>query len=69
MTVDRIEAIVAEYPRWGALPEDPILGALRVAIFLEDALGVTIPADRLDREHLGTAEAAVRTVRELGGNA
>lgn len=36
---------------------DPELDAVRVAIYLEDALGVVLPAEFLDWEHLGSVEA------------
>lgn len=69
MSTDHVEAIVAEYPRWDAPDADPVLGALRVALFLEDALGIVIPEDLVDREHLGTPDAALRTIAEIGRRA
>jgi hypothetical protein len=48
---------------------DPELTAVRVAIHLEEALGVTVPADLLDATHLGTPEAVAATLDRLLGPA
>jgi hypothetical protein len=48
---------------------DPELTAVRVAIQLEDALGVTVPAELLDAAHLGTPEAVAATLDLLLGPA
>src|SRR4051794_40365641 len=42
--------------------EDADLTALRVAIYLEDALDITLPPDLLDAAHLGTPEALATTL-------
>jgi hypothetical protein len=48
---------------------DPELRAVRVAIHLEDALGITVPADLLDAAHLGTPQAVAATLDLLLGPA
>jgi hypothetical protein len=48
--------------------EDPDLTAVRVAIYLEDALGRTLPADVLDGAHLGSPEALATTLDGLLGS-
>jgi hypothetical protein len=49
--------------------DDPELTAVRVAVHLEDALGITIPADLLDAAHLGSPEAVSATLDRLLGPA
>ncbi|MGN0065021.1 MAG: hypothetical protein ACI379_12335 [Nocardioides sp.] len=48
---------------------DQDLAALAVAIHLEDALDLTLPAELLSHEHLVGADALARTVRRLTGEA
>lgn len=46
----------------GELSGDGAADALRVAIYLEDALDITLPDDVITPAHLGTAAAIARTV-------
>jgi hypothetical protein len=49
--------------------EDAELTAVRVAIYLEDALAITLPPHLLDAAHLGTPEALATTLDGLLGPA
>lgn len=60
--VDRVLGELAEVP---VEPGDPELAAVALAVHLELALGVTVPADLLDAAHLVPAEAREQTVRRL----
>ncbi|QGH68501.1 hypothetical protein [Pseudactinotalea sp. HY158] len=65
MTVDR-RRILAELP----LPLGPDAGeldAIRMAIALEDACGVTLPEDAIDVVHLGRSEAIESLLCTLAG--
>ncbi|WP_191280098.1 hypothetical protein [Nocardioides flavus (ex Wang et al. 2016)] len=64
--IDRVLVELAEVP---VEPGDPELAALALAVHLELALGVTVPADQLDAEHLVPPAARERTVRRLLGDA
>lgn len=46
---------------------DPELAAVAVALHLEEALEVVVPAEYLAAEHLVAADARARTVRRLLG--
>lgn len=46
-------------------PDDPELAAITIAIYLEEALDVTVPSDLLDFDHLGKPSERERTVRAL----
>ncbi|MDQ7991606.1 MAG: hypothetical protein AAGC63_03040 [Propionicimonas sp.] len=57
MAQDARIAILNELPDVLVGVGDPDLDATRVAIYLEDALDVVLPAEALDRHHLGSVEA------------
>lgn len=63
-TIDRVLGELAEVPfELG----DPELAAVALAVHLELALGVTVPAELLDAAHLVPPAAREQTVRRLAG--
>lgn len=65
---ERLRAVLAECAQVPC-ESDPELAALAVAVHLEDALDLVLPADLLSPEHLVGAAAVERTVRLLRGDA
>ncbi|WP_210438692.1 hypothetical protein [Nocardioides xinjiangensis] len=61
-TIDQVLGELAEVP---VAPGDAELAAVAIAVHLEEALGVTVPADLLDAAHLVPPAALERTVRRL----
>lgn len=59
---DRIEPVLDELYDWWAPSDDPVLDALRAAIFVEDAFGITLTEDELDAAHLGDRDALRATL-------
>ena len=46
-------------------PDDAELAAVAVAVHLEEALGLVVPAELLTHDHLVPPDALERTVRQL----
>ena len=65
----RIDQVLAECAQIPVDTEDPELAAIAVAIHLEESLGLTVPGELLDHEHLVPSAALEHTVRHrLGGS-
>lgn len=57
MSTARLDRILAEYAHLREADTDPVLEAVRTAIFVEDAFGVTLTDDQIDTAVLGDADA------------
>lgn len=66
---DRVETLLAECAQIPLDPRDEELGALALALHIEEATGATLPPDALTAEALVPRDARERTVRDLIGSA
>jgi hypothetical protein len=62
-----IERVLGELAEVPVEPADPELAAVALAVHIEEALGVTVPVDLLDADHLVPPAAREQTVRRLVG--
>lgn len=58
-------ALSEEYRALPVTLADPRLDALQVAIYVEDALGITLPPQALNWERLGTWEDLGRVLEKI----
>ncbi len=65
---DRIDEVLDEFFALWTPSADPVLDAVKAAIFVEDAFGITLPDAEIDQAHLGSRAAARRTVTRHGGD-
>ncbi|HSN43534.1 MAG TPA: hypothetical protein VLR88_05700 [Propionibacteriaceae bacterium] len=59
---DRIDAVLDEFYILWSPSGDPVLDAIRAAVFVEDAFGVTLTDREMDPTHLGSRAAVRATV-------